>query len=61
MAESEEAAPADYCVDISPNAEKARALLLSGYSVEETARETGIGKGAIELLREMNRRELEKV
>ena len=46
-------------VEISPNAAKARALLLSGYSIEETARETGIGKGAIELLREMNRRELE--
>ena len=45
--------------EMSPNAAKARALLLSGYSVEETARETGIGKGAIELLREMNRRELE--
>ncbi|SDG37513.1 hypothetical protein SAMN05216584_104195 [Selenomonas sp. WCT3] len=44
---------------MSQNAAKARALLLSGYSVEETARETGIGKGAIELLREMNRRELE--
>lgn len=52
-------APADEGLDISPNAAKARALLLSGYSVEETARETGIGKGAIELLREMNRRELE--
>jgi len=47
-------------MDMSPNAAKARALLLSGYSVEETARETGIGKGAIELLREMNRHELEK-
>lgn len=46
--------------EISPNAAKARALLLSGYSVEETARETGIGKGAIELLREMNRHELDK-
>ncbi|MBQ1867368.1 hypothetical protein [Selenomonas sp.] len=44
---------------MSQSAAKARALLLSGYSVEETARETGIGKGAIELLREMNRHELE--
>lgn len=42
-----------------PNAAKARALLLSGYSIEETARETGIGRGAIELLQEMSRRELE--
>lgn len=44
---------------ISPNAAKAKALLRSGYSVEDTARETGMGRGAIELLREMNRRELE--
>lgn len=45
---------------ISPNAAKAKALLRSGYSVEETARETGIGRGAIELLREMNRHDLEE-
>lgn len=43
-----------------PNAAKARALLLSGYSVEDTVRETGIGRGAIELLQEMNRREMEQ-
>ena len=67
VAEVEEAAPETAAVPeeeerpegMSQNAAKARALLLSGYSVEETARETGIGKGAIELLREMNRRELE--
>ena len=40
-------------------AAKARALLLSGYSVEDTARETGLGKGAIELLRQMNKKEIE--
>lgn len=45
--------------DAVQNTTKARALLLSGYSVEETARETGMGRGAIELLQEMNRRELE--
>ncbi len=44
---------------MSPNAAKARALLRSGYSVEDTARETGMGRGAIELLREMNKRDLE--
>ena len=44
---------------VSPNAAKAKALLRSGYSVEDTARETGMGRGAIELLREMNRRELD--
>lgn len=46
--------------NVPPNATKARALLLSGYSVEDTARETGIGRGAIELLQEMNRREMEQ-
>ena len=45
--------------DAVQNTAKARALLLSGYSVEEAARETGMGRGAIELLQEMNRRELE--
>ena len=51
---------ADTAADsVPPNATKARALLLSGYSVEDTARETGIGRGAIELLQEMSRRELE--
>lgn len=44
--------------EISPNAAKAKALLRSGYSVEETARETGMGRGAIELLQEMNKRDL---
>ena len=44
---------------ISPNAAKAKALLRSGYSVEETARETGMGRGAIELLKEMNKRDLQ--
>lgn len=41
-------------------AAKARALLLSGYSIEDTARETGLGQGAVMLIREMSRRELEK-
>ena len=44
---------------ISPNAAKAKALLRSGYSIEDTARETGMGRGAIELLKEMNRRDLQ--
>jgi hypothetical protein len=44
---------------ISPNAAKAKALLRSGYSIEETARETGMGRGAIELLKEMNKRDLQ--
>lgn len=44
---------------ISPNAAKAKALLRSGYSIEDTARETGMGRGAIELLKEMNKRDLQ--
>lgn len=44
---------------ISPAAAKAKALLRSGYSVEDTARETGMGRGAIELLKEMNKRDLQ--
>ena len=43
---------------ISPNAAKAKALLRSGYSIEDTARETGMGRGAIELLNEMNKHDL---
>lgn len=42
----------------SPNAAKAKALLRSGYTVEQTARETGLGRGAIELLKEMNKRDM---
>lgn len=42
-------------------AAKARAMLLSGYSIEEVSRDTGLGKRAVELVREMSRHELEKV
>ena len=38
----------------------ARALLLSGYSVEDTARETGLGKGAVKLVQEMSRHAMEE-
>ena len=41
-------------------AAKARAMLMSGYTVEEIAKDTGLGKRAIELVRQMSRRELEK-
>lgn len=40
-------------------AAKARAMLLSGYSIEEASRDTGLGIRAVELIREMNRREIE--
>ena len=36
---------------------RVRALLLNGWSVEDVARETGIGKGAVELMKEMMRRQ----
>ncbi len=40
------------------SAARVRALLLSGWSVEDVARETGMGKGAIELMQEMIRRQI---
>lgn len=40
------------------SAARVRALLLAGWSVEDIARETGMGKGAIELMQEMIRRQL---
>jgi len=40
------------------SAARVRALLLSGWSVEDIAKETGMGKGAIELMQEMIRRQL---
>ena len=44
--------------DSARSAARVRALLLSGWSVEDVARETGMGKGAIELMQEMIRRQL---
>ena len=35
-------------------------MLLSGMSIEEIARETGLGRGAIELIQEMTRRQLDR-
>lgn len=40
------------------SAARVRTLLLSGWSVEDVARETGMGKGAIELMQEMIRRQM---
>ncbi len=42
-----------------PDSMKARNLLLSGWSVEDVARETGMGRGAVELVKEMTRRQME--
>ncbi|MBQ7453462.1 MAG: hypothetical protein IJS69_00165 [Selenomonadaceae bacterium] len=35
-------------------------MLLSGMSIEDISRETGLGRGAIELVQEMTRRQLER-
>lgn len=40
------------------NSAKARGLLLSGWSVEDVARETGLGKGAVELLQQMTKHQM---
>ena len=39
---------------------KIKNMLLEGKSVEEIARETGLGRGAVELVQEMTRRQLER-
>ena len=36
-------------------AAKARALLMSGYSIEDVAKDTGLGKRAVELIKQMNK------
>lgn len=37
-----------------------REMLLSGMSVEEVARETGLGRGAVELVQQMTKKQLER-
>ena len=39
---------------------KIKNMLLEGMSVEDIARETGVGRGAVELVQEMTRRKLER-
>ena len=39
---------------------KIKNMLLEGMTVEDIARETGVGRGAIELIQEMTRRKLER-
>lgn len=46
--------------DLNPDSANIRNMLLSGMSVEEIARETGLGRGAIELVQQMTRRQLER-
>lgn len=45
--------------DTAVQAARARAMLRSGYSTEEIARDTGLGRGAIELLRQIIKKEIE--
>lgn len=45
--------------DTAIQAARARAMLRSGYSTEEIARDTGLGRGAIELLRQIIKKEIE--
>ena len=54
ISSEEEGAAASEKTVITDSA-RARTLLLSGWSVEDVARETGMGKGAVELMKEMLR------
>ena len=47
-------------VDTNPDSANIREMLLSGMTVEEIARETGLGRGAIELVQQMARRQLDR-
>lgn len=46
--------------DSGPDSTSIRDMLLSGMSVEEIARETGLGRGAIELVQQMAKKQLER-
>ena len=45
---------------VNNNTAKIKDMLLEGMSVEDIARETGLGRGAVELVQEMTRRKLER-
>lgn len=46
--------------DTSSESANIRDMLLAGKTVEEIARETGLGRGAIELVQQMTKRQLER-
>lgn len=46
--------------DFSPDSQAIREMLLAGKTVEEVARETKLGRNAIELVQQMMRRQLER-
>ena len=45
---------------VKPENVNIREMLLSGMSVEEVARETGLGRGAVELVQQMTKKQLER-
>lgn len=47
-------------VESNPDSANIRDMLLSGMTVEEISKETGLGRGAIELVQQMARRQLSK-
>ena len=47
-------------IDSNPDSANIRDMLLSGMSVEEISKETGLGRGAIELVQQMAKRQLER-
>lgn len=54
-----ETSPAKFA-DSNPDSANIRDMLLSGMTVEEISKETGLGRGAIELVQQMARRQLER-
>ncbi len=55
MPQQAEEAPEEHVLTDSA---KARGLLINGWSVEDVARETGMGRGAVELMQQMLRRQM---
>ncbi len=58
--DSEEEVPEEAEEKAPPDSMKVRNLLLSGMSVSEVARETGMGRGAVELIKQMTERQLQR-
>lgn len=54
----EDPAAQDGAAQEDSSAARVRALLLAGWSLADVAKETGVGRGAIELMQEMMRRQL---
>ncbi|MBR1580148.1 MAG: hypothetical protein IJ668_06590 [Selenomonadaceae bacterium] len=57
---TQQSQPSRAAAGSEPNAMKIKNLLLEGKTVEEIARELGMGRGAVELVQEMTRRKLER-